>query len=253
MQKEVKLKKLLKNLHPGTIVLSAWLEQMDISKSLRQEYVKNGWLSPLGSGAYKRFDDEVEWHAGISALQKQGGLQVYVGALTALDMLGLSHYLRIHENKIYLFSPYKVNLPEWFIQYNWKQEIVHKQTLFLSYDMGIIDHEYMGTNLQIAAPERAIMECLFLAPEKMDVVECYHVMEALVNLQPDLVKKLLKHCRSIKVKRLFLYMAEKANHQWLQFIDLSGIYLGKGNRQIAKKGKYNRKYQLTLPQELTEL
>ena len=97
------------------------------------------------------------------------------------------------------------------------------------------------------------MECLYLAPEKTDIVECFYLMESLVNLQPDLVKKLLENCNSIKVKRLFLYMAEKADHQWLQFIDLSDVSLGNGDRQIVKNGTYNSKYQLILPKELTEL
>jgi hypothetical protein len=253
VQKEVKLKKLIKSLEPGTILLTGWFEQMGISRSLRQEYVKNGWLIPLGRGAYKRFEDEVKWHAGISALQKQAGFQVHVGALTALEILGLSHYLRINEYKVYLFSPYKVKLPTWFIQYDWKQEIEHKQTSFLSYDAGLIDYEYEGTKFQISSPERAIMECLYLAPENIDLVECYYLMEGLVNLQPELIKKLLKNCNSIKVKRLFLYMAEKADHQWLQFIDLTNVSLGRGERQIGKNGVYNSKYQLTLPKELTEL
>ena len=253
MQEEIKLKKLVKNLKPGIIVLSGWLEEMGISKSLRQEYVKNGWLTPLGRGAYKRFEDDVEWYAGVSALQKQAGLQVHVGALTALEMLGLSHYLRISGYTVYLFSPYKVNLPTWFTQYNWKQKIEHKKTSFLNYDAGIIEFEYNNTDLLISSQERAIMECLYLTPEIMDIVECYQLMETLVNLQPDLVKKLLKNCNSIKVKRLFLYMAEKANHQWLQFIDLSDVNLGNGNRQIVRNGVYNAKYQLTLPEELTEL
>ena len=253
MQEEIKLKKLVKNLKPGSIVLSGWLEEMGISKSLRQEYVKNGWLTPLGRGAYKRFEDDVEWYAGVSALQKQAGLQVHVGALTALEMLGLSHYLRISGYTVYLFSAYKVNLPTWFTQYNWKQKIEHKKTSFLNYDAGIIEFEYNNTDLLISSQERAIMECLYLTPEIMDIVECYQLMETLVNLQPDLVKKLLKNCNSIKVKRLFLYMAEKANHQWLQFIDLSDVSLGNGNRQIVRNGVYNAKYQLTLPEELTEL
>jgi len=253
VQKKVKIKKLIKSFQRGSIVLSGWLEQMGISKSLRQEYVKNGWLTPIGRGVYKRFEDKVEWYAGLIALQKQAGFQVHVGALTALEMLGLSHYLRMSENKIYLFSPYKVNLPTWFKQYNWKQEIDHRQTSFLSYDVGIIGFNHKNTDFLISSQERAIMECLYLTPENMDIVECYQLMETLVNLQPDLVKKLLENCNSIKVKRLFLYMAEKANHPWLQFIDLSNVDLGSGNRQIVKNGVYNSKYQLTLPKELTEL
>jgi len=57
----------------------------------------------------------------------------------------------------------------------------------------------------------------------------------------------------LKVKRLFLYMAEKANHQWLRFIDISDIDLGSGNRRITRNGQYHGKYQLTLPKELINL
>ena len=249
MQKRGKIKKLIQNFKPGTILLSGWLEQMGISRSLRQEYIKNGWLVPVGRGAYKRFHDEVEWFAGVNALQKQAGRQVHIGALTALDLMGVTHYLR-SRNKVFLFSPYGVHLPSWFRHANWHQEIIHKQSSFLTYDIGIIEYENRYNNLLISSPERAIMECLYLTPENIDTVECYHLMEGLVNLQPDLVKELLKNCHSIKVKRLFLYMAEKANHQWLQFIDISDIDLGSGNRRIARNGQYHGKYQLTLPIEL---
>jgi len=60
-------------------------------------------------------------------------------------------------------------------------------------------------------------------------------MEMLNGLRPNLLKQLLNECKSIKVKRLFLYMAEKANHSWLEDLDLTNIYLGKGKRSIVKR------------------
>jgi hypothetical protein len=253
VQKEVKIKTLIKELKPGAVVLAGWLNQKGISKSLRQEYIKNGWLQPLGRGAYKRFDDEVEWYAGVSALQNQLQLKVHVGALTAMEMHGLSHYLRSQESKVYLFSPYKEKLPGWFINYSWKQKILHKQTSFLDEEIGKIQHNYNSQTLFISSQERAIMECLYLVPNNMDLVESYHLMEGLVNLRPDIVETLLLNCSSIKVKRLFLYMADKVNHQWLNFVNLDRVDLGNGNRQISKNGVYNSKYQLTLPKELVDL
>jgi hypothetical protein len=71
-------------------------------------------------------------------------------------------------------------------------------------------------SLSISSPERAILECLYLAPEKMDLVECYQVMEGLTTLRPALLQQLLEQCHSIKVKRLFLYMAKKAGHDWFK-------------------------------------
>jgi hypothetical protein len=51
------------------------------------------------------------------------------------------------------------------------------------------------------------------------MVECYQILEGLSNLRPKVVQELLEKCNSIKVKHLFLFMASKANHQWLDYVD----------------------------------
>ncbi len=79
------------------------------------------------------------------------------------------------------------------------------------------------------------------------------MFEGLVNLKPKLVNELLSQCNSVKVKRLFLYMAEKANHQWLQFLKTDQIDIGTGNRMLAEKSVYVPKYLLSIPKELAEL
>lgn len=94
------------------------------------------------------------------------------------------------------------------------------------------------------------MECLYLAPQKMQLMECYELMEGLNNLKPTQVQLLLENCRSVKVKRLFLYMAEKADHGWLKFMKLDQVNLGQGKRSIVKNGVYVEKYQITMPKEL---
>jgi hypothetical protein len=87
----------------------------------------------------------------------------------------------------------------------------------------------------------------------MDLVECFKIFEGLVNLKPKLITELLLACNSVKVKRLFLYMAEKANHQWFQFIETDKINLGSGRRMITSKGVYINKYLISIPKELAEL
>ncbi|MBU4331192.1 MAG: type IV toxin-antitoxin system AbiEi family antitoxin domain-containing protein, partial [Acidobacteria bacterium] len=57
-------------------------------------------------------------------------------------------------------------------------------------------------------------------------------------------------CRSVKVKRLFLYLAEKAAHSWTGSLDVSRINLGKGDRLIAEKGVLDKKYRITVPRGL---
>jgi hypothetical protein len=58
----------------------------------------------------------------------------------------------------------------------------------------------------------------------------------LVNLRPGLVMSLLKACASVKVKRLFLALAERHQHQWLRHLNLNKVDLGKGKRMLAPGG-----------------
>ena len=81
----------------------------------------------------------------------------------------------------------------------------------------------------------------------------YQIMEGLTTLRPQIVQDLLEQCRSIRVKRLFLYMAEKAGHDWYKRLDHAKLDLGKGTRSIVKGGVYVEKYALNLPEELVKL
>ena len=97
-----------------------------------------------------------------------------------------------------------------------------------------------------------MLECLHLAPRELDLVECYQVMEGLTNLRPKKMQELLETCSSIKVKRLFLYMAEKTGHQWMQFLNVSKLNFGKGDRAIVENGVYVAKYHISIPKELAD-
>ena len=94
------------------------------------------------------------------------------------------------------------------------------------------------------------MECLYLAPKYQPLLEVFELMESLNNLRPAIVQKLLEECTSIKVKRLFLYLADKAGHEWFNFIDLDKVDLGSGKRSIVSGGTYVAKYQIMVPKEL---
>ncbi|HQU44753.1 MAG TPA: type IV toxin-antitoxin system AbiEi family antitoxin domain-containing protein [Pirellulales bacterium] len=90
-------------------------------------------------------------------------------------------------------------------------------------------------------------------PAEADLVECFQLMEGLANLRPKLVQQLLAACTLVKAKRLFLYLAEKANHQWLRYVDRSALDLGSGSRSLAQGGTYVSKYQLVVPESLATL
>jgi hypothetical protein len=89
-------------------------------------------------------------------------------------------------------------------------------------------------------------------PKEISLDECYELMEGLNNLVPGLVQQLLEKCTSVKVKRLFLYLAEKSDHEWMKFLNKAKIDLGKGKRSFAKKGVYVPQYQITVSKDLED-
>lgn len=248
-----KIKILFKNFNPGSLVTSTWLEEKGVSRSLQKYYLRSGWLEAFGRGAYKKPGDKISWQGAIAAIQQQTDLAVHIGAGSALAIQGFSHYLRLNQDSLYLFTPHKKSLPKWFMGANWDFKVHHKQTEFLPHDLGLTSFNEGNNTLNISSPEKAILECLYLAPKHLDLVECYQIMEGLVNLKPKLLSELLVACSSVQVKRLFLYMAEKAKHQWMNFVKTGKIKLGSGNRMLTKNGIYVSKYQLSIPKELAEL
>jgi hypothetical protein len=250
---EIKLKKLLDIHVPGTIILASWLGANGFSYDLQQRYRKSGWLESVGVGAFKRPNETISWQGALYSLQKQANLPIYIGGLSALTISGYSHYVRTGVESVYLFSDLKTRLPAWFNKYPWKVPINHVKTSFLQNGIGINVYDETQFPLSLSSPERAIFECLYLAPEKMDIMEAFQIMSGLVNLRPELIQKFLEGCNSIKVKRLFLYMSKKANHQWWQFLNLSSLDLGQGDRSIVSNGAYDSEFHITIPKKLAQL
>jgi len=247
-----KLKSLLDDHRYGTIYLAPYLEQKGISRDLQQYYCKSGWLESVGHGAFKRPNEHINWQDGLKTLVNQSSFNIHIGGLTALSQQGFGHYIKLGKEVVYLFSQPGRSLPSWFKNYSWDVEITHIKTSFLM-DQAVLNISHENNDQILSSPELAILECLYLAPKKQDLLECYQVMEGLVNLRPKVLQKLLENCTSIKVKRLFFYLAEKANHQWLKYIDVSNIHLGTGDRSLATNGVYIGKYKITIPTELAAL
>lgn len=250
---EVKLKKLLEVHLPGTICVAPWLERHGISRDLQKHYRKSGWLETAGTGAFKRPGEQVTWQGGLYAIQSQSGLPVHAGALTALELQGYAHYVRLGAETIFLFSPPKTNLPAWFRNHDWGQGVQHCRTSILPDNLALMDFKAAAFSIKISAPERAILECLHLSPDTVDLVECYQVMQGLTTLRPKLLQPLLEQCSSIKVKRLFLYMTHKAGHDWRKRLDLSRLELGTGDRSIITGGVYIAQFGIIISKELAEL
>jgi hypothetical protein len=102
----------------------------------------------------------------------------------------------------------------------------------------------------MSSPERAILELLDEVPQRETFHQADVLMEGLRNLRPRRLHTLLVECHSVKVKRLFLWFAERHNHAWLKGIDRKEIDLGHGKRMLASGGKLDTKFNITVPENL---
>ena len=248
-----KLKSLLQNLPDTTVATANWLQDIGISKQLRLHYQKSGWLELISRGVFKKFGDKISWEGGILAIQKQLKLGIYPAALTAIALQGSSHYIRMGKEKVYIFALPHTTLPKWFKTYQWGADISYHRTAFLPDSLGLEDYEIKNFSIKISSLERAILECLYLAPNEIDLVECYQILEGLTMLRPKLLQQLLEKCTSIKVVRLFLYLAERCNHSWLKHLDKTKFDIGKGDRSVVKNGVYVASHKITISKELADL
>jgi len=78
-----------------------------------------------------------------------------------------------------------------------------------------------GTDALVCSmPERAMLELCDSVSDAAGVYEADALMQAMSTLRPQRVGLLLRHCRSIKTKRLFLALAERHRHAWLSHVRL---------------------------------
>lgn len=249
-ENQSKINQLLSSQPAGTIMQSFWLKEQGYSFELQKRYKKSRWLEAIGTGALKRANDKVTYEGAIYALQKQSKLSIHPAGKTALALLGLAHFIEFTSSNVVLFGSKNENLPTWFKNYDWGTTINYHKTTFLPAEKFLQEKEFKNFSIKISSAPRAIMECLYLVPDEQDLMECFHFMESMNNVRPGVVQDLLENCKSIKVKRLFLYLADKVNHEWFKKLEIEKIDLGNGKRSIVRKGVYNSKYKITVPSVL---
>ncbi|MEX2604508.1 MAG: type IV toxin-antitoxin system AbiEi family antitoxin [Gracilimonas sp.] len=242
-----KINQILRDWPTRTVITTEWLNEKGVSRQLADSYKKSGWLESFGMGAYKRPDEEIRWVGALYTLQKVSGYTVHVGGKTALEKHGLSHYIiKSDRAMVILWKKPSERLPEWFKKQVWNDYLkIRSANLFI--ESGAQSEIVInGIEVNVSSPEQAFMEYLYDVPKHESWDEMNYISEGLVSLRPNVLQSLLKSCNSIKVKRLFLYLAEKHNHPWFKRLDVSKIELGSGKRQIVKGGKLDKKYQITV-------
>ena len=249
----------------GLVVDTGWLARKGIERRLRYWYVKNGWLERLANKVYQRprvgmTDSPLNWQQIVTSLQILHGCPVHVGGKTALDLLGLTHYLMPNANEIHLYSSEKP--PKWINQLGIPQKlVVHNSRKLFPPKHGSDFRDVGGDIIQTAwgqwdwpmsmsSRERAFLELLDELPGKESFHHVDMMMESASTLRPDHLSELLSRCKSVKVKRLFFFFADRHGHAWRKYLDMDNFDLGKGNRVLVKGGRLDPKYLITVPEDI---
>ena len=239
-----KINLLIKNWPRGTVKSVKELERMGYTPQLLKAYTKSKWIELYMRGMYKLYDDTVDWKGVLYGLQNKSDTTIHAGALTALELKGYAHYLRLP--KVYLLGNRQENFNTWLDKL---EDVVLRRNEVFDYSVMKYFTKYSGGEyeINISSPELAAMEMIYLIPKYQSFEEAYLVMENLTTLRPGLVQSLLESCKSVKVKRIFMWMAEKLDHSWIKDLDLSKVGFGAGKRVVVKNGKLDKKYKITVP------
>ncbi|OOW67563.1 hypothetical protein Xmlh_16665 [Xanthomonas axonopodis pv. melhusii] len=267
-QKSGKLNRLLAELGDTRLVSSRWLRAHDYSNSLAARYVGSGWLVSPARGVYMRAGGRLQWDGVIRSLQVGEGVPLHVGGRFALALQGHEHYLRLGDaGTITLYGP--ALPPGWVGKLSMEQRfeyqgrgpfdlptvsfIAEASEKALS-EAGFAWHSAASgvDALVCSTPERAMLELCDGVSDAAGVYEADALMQAMTTLRPQRVGLLLRHCGSVKAKRLFLALADRHRHAWLAHVPLDGVDLGRGKRALVPGGRLHPTYQITLPGDLDE-
>lgn len=258
------------------MVDAAWLGRHGYSTSLRSQYVGAGWLQQPARRVYRRPRGSLSWQQLVVSLQALLAYPLAVGGRTALELQGFAHYLPRAQKEVHLYGSKRP--PRWVHELRLGVSFVHHNDgrLFRSTlvpgELSVVDGTtaqkeradqrlaHAGLTVQpwgqwewplvLSAPERAVLELLDELPSRESFHQVDMLMEGLTGLSPRRLQKLLADCRSVKVKRLFFYFADRHKHAWLKHLNANAIDLGTGKRMLVKGGKLDPVRQITVPEDM---
>lgn len=250
LESQNKINQLLLSGTRNGLFFSEWLKKNGYSDQLIRKYRQSGWLTTLAKGVMFRTGDSLSAYAALQCFNQQLGKEFRIAAHSALELFGFNHYVPMGK-PLLMVGHSKQSIPEWMRNDTFDRTIKTFSTeTFPTPQVTIIQKDEL--NLLTSTPEQAFMECLLLAPQQYSYMDLYYMMEQLTTLRSEVVQRLLETTKSLRVKRVFLYMAEKAGHYWFDMLDTSQVVLGNSKLQLVEGGIYISKYKITMPKELHE-
>ena len=269
------LNRLEGELPDGVLVNTAWLKEHGYSRQLLSYYVSAGWLDQPVRGVYRRPRGSPTWQQLVVSLQTFLDYPLAVGGRTALELQGYAHFLSHKESQVHLYGP--KSPPGWLS--NLRLGVLFKyhndHRLFKNHPVAPEIKKLVGATasakdslslsltalpwgqwdwkLILSTPERALLELMDELPERETFHQVDMLMQGLANLSPRRLQRLLADCKSVKVKRLFFFFADRHAHAWLKPLKKQTFDLGSGKRMLAKGGRLDATYQITVPEDLNGL
>ena len=236
----------------GQLATRRWLLAQGMTRHMLDNAVKSKKFVALAQGVVARPGVPVTWEGLAASLNRMLAGPVYVGGMTALEQAGLGHYLR-SASSIHLYSAEPC--PAWLerLDLGVTVEWYSTRRLWLENALqqasSLKEQPWSGPlPYLMAAPERAYLEVLADVPEKVSFEHADQLMQGLTSLSPRRLDVLLKGCRHIKVKRLFFFFATRYDYGWLKHLDRKAYDLGSGKRVVAKGGRLDSEYLITVPE-----
>jgi len=258
MRSDSKLNRLQQELPDGLLADAAWMEAHGYSSALRSQYVSAGWLESPARRVYRRSRTPLTWQQAVISLQTVLEYPLTVGGRTALEQQGYAHYLSAAVREVHLYGPKRP--PTWLtdlpldMDFRW-----HNSLRLFPGDADappepspvMVSTGGLATYpIRYASKERAVLELLDELPEHESFQQVDALMEGMSDLSPRRLQTLLEACASVKVKRLFLFFADRHRNAWRARLDTSRVDLGSGKRVLVKGGKLDPRYNITVPADL---
>jgi hypothetical protein len=219
-----------------------------ISPRSANKYYARGSLKKVAPGIFARPYDQISWLGVVGVVQNDLALPIHIGGRSALELHGVGHYVQIGENPIInIISREKVRVPLWAKSGDWQGSLKVKQSSMITTAPELTEYNREGITIHISSREQAILELI----EELDLSDNFETaenyMESVLTLRPQVVQRLLENCKSIKVKRVFLFLAKYLELPFFDQLRIDRIYLGSGKRLIAKAGKLDTDFNITVP------
>lgn len=251
----------------GHIVARSWLRSKGVERHTLDNWVKSGQLVAVARGVFERPETELTWQGVVSSLQHMD-IDLTPGGLTALTLQGMAHYISPAElNRIDLYGDDE--LPAWAntlipgiqfvrhaaLKFDKTENNSHPRMDLVTWKTELLPFGHNKWPLQISSSELAILEVLLDVPKRVSFEHASNLLQGMPTLSPQRVTHLLERCKSVKAKRLLLWLAERNGSPWLKQIDakkysLAGGTLGSGKRVVAEGGRLDPKYLITVPTDM---